>query len=252
MTLPVWGDPQSLNAALPWFIMAGRNDARQKGFDVAAAACREYLARGGHAQSIFCPLITKEHLEQLDYLRTLANEHPQHVIVFAGFCPNLAAFRQGADLGLMPSLYEPFGMANEYYLDGVPVVARATGGITQQVIPFLAGAAYSDAVRQRTTPSSTPTGILYREPDNISTDAAQWRCLNNANNDPARWHDSALYHAMTKELTLALLDAEHLTTMPHLYADLAIAGALHIQRRFSWYKNKAAYDRLIDSDLRAA
>src|SRR5262249_31002033 len=138
-----------------------------------------------------------------------------------------------------------------YYLDGVPVIARATGGIVQQVIPWCAGASYSDAVRTRTSPG-TPTGILYREPDAIGGSADPWRPLNNATNDYGAWHSSALYAAMTEELTLALADAEQVTTMPHVYAGMAIAGALHIQHTFSWHKNRGAYQRQLLLDLQAA
>jgi hypothetical protein len=49
---------------------------------------------------------------------------------------------------------------------------------------------------------------------------------------------------MVSELALALSDAERVAATPCLYADMVIAGALHIQSNFSWQKNKAQYERL--------
>ena len=40
----------------------------------------------------------------------------------------------GATFAVMPSFYEPFGAATEAYLAGTPVIARATGGLTGQVV----------------------------------------------------------------------------------------------------------------------
>ena len=248
---PVWGNQGALSPTLPWFFMAGRNDIRQKGFDIAADAALAFLNAGGKGQFIFCPLIAEENLNELRFLLNLAKEFPDRVVVFAGFCPNLAAFRQGADFGLMPSIYEPFGMANEYYLDGVPVVARATGGITQQVIPLRSASCYSTAVQQRTT-NGKPTGILFREPDALGIDPKPWRLLNNAHSDYEAWHSSALHDSMVKELTLALRDAEQVISTPHLYADMTIAGVMHIEANFSWHKNKEAYKRQLLLDLQVA
>jgi glycogen synthase len=241
---PVWGDRSCLGLEDFWFMMAGRNDPRQKGFEIAAEACRLYLEGGGTAKFIFCPLVAANGLAGIRFLEELASLFPRDVLVFPGFCPSFAAFRKGADFGVLASHYEPFGMANEYYLDGVAVVARATGGLLQQVVPLAGCAAFSDAVRSRVPASGRPTGILYREPDNISSDVTGWRLLNDVERNPDQWRASALYRSMVSELALALSDAERVAATPCLYADMVIAGALHIQSNFSWQKNKAQYERL--------
>ncbi len=242
---PVWGDRSCLGIDDLWFMMAGRNDPRQKGFEVAAEACSLYLEGGGTAKFVFCPLVPADRLADVESLKTLAANFPRNVLVFAGFCPSFPAFRKGADFGILASHYEPFGMANEYYFDGVAVVARATGGLLQQVIPLVGCQAYSDAVRKRVPATSGhPTGILYREPDNISSDLTGWRLLNDVENNPDQWRSSALCRSMISELALALDDAERVAAIPSLYADMAVAGALHIQNTFSWQRNKAEYDRL--------
>ena len=66
----------------------------------------------------------------------------------------------GATYVVMPSLYEPFGAATEPYLAGTPVVARATGGLTDQVTDIAAN-------------PDRATGFLYREQIPASVDVAE-------------------------------------------------------------------------------
>ena len=122
----------------------------------------------------FPPIQGDEGLPGLEFLRELACRFPEDVLAFpfiwiAGFTAAL----QAAAFGLMPSLYEPFGMANEFYLTGACVgVGRATGGNIEQIVPLRAGASFSRAVSVRANPhhslSAHPTGILFRESDNIA------------------------------------------------------------------------------------
>ena len=169
---PVWGDRNQFDFASPvWFIMAGRDDARQKGYDVAVSAIRSYLSKDGDAQFLFYPILGDEGLAGISFLEELATEYRERVLVFPGFFPGFEAVLRGATFGLMPSLYEPFGMANEYYLKGVPVVARATGGIIQQVVPLRGCSSFSTAVQKQIkhyySHASEPSGILFRESDDI-------------------------------------------------------------------------------------
>ena len=54
---PVWGDlGQFKDADSPWFLMAGRDDPRQKGYDVAALAVNQYLEKGGTGHFLFFPI----------------------------------------------------------------------------------------------------------------------------------------------------------------------------------------------------
>ncbi|MFM8223525.1 MAG: glycogen/starch synthase [Planctomycetaceae bacterium] len=137
-TQPVWGDlKQFARDASPLFVMAGRDDGRQKGYDVAAGAARAWLEQRCPGRFVFFPILSDEGLEAVDFLRELAADFPEGVLVFpfrftAGFVQAL----RGATCGLMPSLYEPFGMANEFYLNGTLGIGRATGGILQQIVPW--------------------------------------------------------------------------------------------------------------------
>lgn len=191
---PVWGDKSQFRRDdSSWLVMAGRDDPRQKGYDVAAAAVEDYLTahRGKPdcGQFLFFPIPGDEGLPGLAFLRVLAERFPQDVLVFpfiwvAGYTAAL----QGAAYGLMPSLYEPFGMANEFYLAGGCVgIGRATGGNLEQVVPLRGTSAYSRAVHSRADRyhllSAHPTGILFREKDDIPTAWRDWGGINDAQYD---------------------------------------------------------------------
>ncbi len=151
--MPVWGNAELFSQEdpdQPWFVMAGRDDPRQKGYDVAALAIRRFLSDGGKAGFLFFPIPGDEGKQGLTFLRKLAEEFPGKVLVLPFiFKEGFTAALQGATFGLMPSLYEPFGMANEYYLNGTPVIGRATGGIIQQIVPLRSALVYTPAVQQR-------------------------------------------------------------------------------------------------------
>ncbi len=258
---PLWGDLALFrkDEEACWFVMAGRDDTRQKGFDVAAAGVRRFLKKGGQAQFFFFPILGDEGLQGLFFLRKLAEEFPQNVIVFPfrwqeGFFATL----QGASFALMPSLYEPFGMANEFYLNGTVGIARATGGIIQQIVPIQGVASFSHAAQHRAAQwhsfSSSPTGILFRERDHLPTALDDWRLINSAHyatdgRAPDRVETreaSSLFRSMANELSISLEDGVSLfIEYPERYYSMLTDGIIHIQRSFSWRRAAYAYLRTI-------
>jgi glycogen synthase len=157
----------------------------------------------------------------------------------------------------MPSLYEPFGSANEFYLHGTPGIARATGGLVEQIVPLRAAACYSDAVHAPATVwhafSARPTGILYREPDTVST-AQRWQSLNEGEYDAtgqspdndrvAQRSHNPLFAAMARELGLAIADGVRLWRESRdQYWRMLIEGVDYIQRTFSWERAAQEYVR---------
>ncbi|MBI4701923.1 MAG: glycogen/starch synthase [Deltaproteobacteria bacterium] len=262
---PVWGEPAEflrvLCAAHPaWIVMAGRDDPRQKGYDVAVAAIERLLAVRQDAQFLFFPIPGDEGLPGLAFLQELTVRHPGNVVALPFLFQegSLAALR-GAEYGLMPSLYEPFGMAGDFYLNGTVAIGRATGGILQQVVPLRSTAAFSHAVQRRSErwhcAAALPTGILFRERDGIPSVAADWRGINAARysvgGSPNRVNERqafALYRHMVAELERALRDGlEVLHDEPDLYGAMAVAGVAHIRQSFSWSRAAAAYVRFLDS-----
>jgi glycogen synthase len=174
----IWGSEIDLtDPAKPVFFLLGRDDPRQKGYGVAAAAIRN-LPRGA-AKYIFTPMPGAEGYNGLKFLRQLAEDRPGEVIVFPLRIEFEAfqALQQGSSFMVMCSLYEPFGGANEAYLAGMPVVARATGGLVQQVMPIGIDdlpEATRALVRKYHEHEAKPTGFLFREQAGPS-DVADWQ-----------------------------------------------------------------------------
>ena len=132
----------------PIFLMFGRLDPGQKGFDLFARAIEGFSP--GEAKFILTPIAGGRDA-WLEDLESLAEKRRGDVAVFPfrmerGYMEAMA----GATYAVMPSLYEPFGAATEAYLAGTPVVARATGGLTGQVSDYHSG-------------PSLATGFLFRE-----------------------------------------------------------------------------------------
>jgi glycogen synthase len=257
---PLWGNPHSFDGDdAPWFVMAGRDDPRQKGYDVHANAVADFLERGGVGKFLFFPIPGDEGLPGLQFLRRLAERFPNNVLVFPFlFREGFVAALRGAAFGVMPSLYEPFGMAHEFVLNGTVGIGRATGGIVQQIVPLRSAACFSAAVQMRAArwhaASAAPTGLLFRERDGLPTEVSDWAALNAGHystgdgvpdRSQARGH-LALYRSMTRELRVALFDASRLVTRdPDLYDRMLVGGVLHIQQSFSWERAAERYCRVV-------
>jgi glycogen synthase len=251
---------------LPWVVVAGRDDPRQKGYDVAAEAVRAFLQKPGNdarAQFLFFPIPGDEGRAGLNFLRTLANDYPANILVLPFiFQEGYLAALQGAAFGVMPSFYEPFGMANEFYLNGAVGIGRATGGLLQQIVPLQSIPSFTPSVERRSTrwhpAAAAATGLLYREPDGIGDAAGDWRAFNAAGYlarpDRDRLAERKAYRLfaeMARSLEGALADAIAIYARPAasssapLYFAMLVAGIAHIQKNFSWERSAAEYSRYL-------
>ena len=264
---PIWGDPRQFSelaaTGQPWFVFAGRDDPRQRGHDVAALAIERFLGDGGAAQFLFLPIPSDEGLRGLSFVDKLAERWPDRVLALPFiFREGYFAALQGATYGVMPSLYEPFGGANEFYLHGTVGIARATGGLVEQIVPLRAAASHSHAVQNRAqrwhSLSARPTGILYREPDIISA-APHWQQLNEGGYDASgqtpgndrveHRRRNPLFRAMARELRLAIEDGARVwRESPGLYWEMLVEGFEYVQRTFSWDKAAQEYVRTCGLD----
>jgi len=254
-----WGNPGAfVDDNLPWFFMAGRDDARQKGYDVAAAAAESFLRQGGKARFIFCPMPGDEGLAGLGFLKKLTQRYPAHVLVIPAYWRDgYQAALQGATFGIMPSLYEPFGMASEYYQNGTPCIGRATGGLIQQIVPLRSAVACSRAVEDCVRPwhawSALSTGILFREKTESTRRLSDWTAINAAGYRNAPDGDRLsermaypLFQEMAGELCKALFDAGQLYHGdPGRYGSMVANGLQHIRAQFSWERCAGEYCRLM-------
>jgi glycogen synthase len=264
---PIWGDLAKFepDPSLCWFVMAGRDDPRQKGYDIAAGATETFLKENGQACFFFFPIPGDEELAGLSFLEDLAHEFPENILAFPfRWADGFIATLRGASFGLMPSLYEPFGMANEFYLNGTLGIGRATGGIIQQIVPLRGVSCFSHAADIRAArwhgSSASPTGLLFRETDNIQSSEWDWHGINRAayklGGLPDRLQERRgaadnpdlpgyqLFRAMSDELRYSLNDAVRLFTQnPNLYYRMVTDGIDYIQRAFSWERAAGEYLR---------
>ena len=246
---PIWGDITKFSGAgLPWFVMAGRDDSRQKGYELACIAVDEFLEQDDQACFIFFPIPGDEGLKGIQFIQDLALKYPARVLCFPflfreGYFPIL----QGATFGMMPSYYEPFGMANEFFLNGISCMGRATGGIIQQIVPYRDAQSFTNAVSIRSdrwhSTQASPSGFLFREEDGIENALDDWKAINAADysiNKPGKnrlkkREELTLIKSMASEMSSCINDAVLLYTSDReKYLEFIISGISYIGDNFSW------------------
>ena len=251
-----WGDTLDLfDPTVPVFLILGRDDPRQKGFDVIAEAIQQIPE--GLARYIFTPIPGDEGLVGLRFLEDLAARRSGEVKVFP-FQLSLEAFlalQKGSSFMVMGSLYEPFGAATEAYLSGMPVVARASGGLVQQVVPYPNNTYLSEhgqALAAQYHDQDKPTGFLFREPklpDHV--EAQGWRTII----DCAYWEQNPkgdriadrkgtpLFDAMVESAAEAIQDAIAFYRSDQAgYAEMIYHG-FKLLDQFTWARAIGGYRR---------
>ncbi|MFO0958810.1 MAG: glycogen synthase GlgA [Isosphaeraceae bacterium] len=154
---------------VPVLAQIGRFDP-QKGWDLLAGAA-DVLLRGD-VQLIVLGGGEARYQEMLD---RLARREPGKLRVFSGFFDDLAhRIEAGADLFLMPSLYEPCGLSQLYSMAyGTVPIVRATGGLADTVVDPDEG-------------GDSATGFRFRGPNPGAFLEAIDRALA-LRDDPRRW-----------------------------------------------------------------
>lgn len=252
-----WGRLDWSNFDGPVFMLFGRDDPRQKGYDLAVAAIQELPP--GVAKFVFTPIPGDEGLEGLGFLKALTEQRPGEMKVFPfRMAQGYIELQRGASFLVMCSLYEPFGGATEGYVVGTPVVARATGGLVQQVAPYPSRCSTDEVRRlaaQFHTSQDPPTGFLFRETD-MPPDVLEsgWRKILTCGYWPLgdRLDDrrgTPLFDAMVKAATQAFLDAIDLYRNRQVdYANMIFQG-FQMLDRFSWETAVQKYQNVFDDTL---
>jgi glycosyltransferase involved in cell wall biosynthesis len=233
------------DSTTPVFYMAGRLDFMQKGFDVMFHAF-ERLPRAG-VKLVFCPSSRSGgRRDELRFFREIAERCGGDIEIWPFKIPRKLynLFLRGASFLLMPSLYEPFGSANEGLMNGTPVVARATGGLWFQVnsaVPVNVPHFYGRLpLIER---QANHTGILYREeyPDEYAS--KEWRTLLEL--PSSKRLAVPLYESLVNAAHGALQMACTLYSRPEDYAALIRNGIGEVNK-FSWVTAARKHTQVYD------
>lgn len=115
---------------VPIFVMSGRLDLTQKGYDIFLQALKRF--KKDQIKAILTPKPVNE--KDLNIFKKMAKECYGNIIVFPKNMTNgFNELQMGSTFGVMPSIYEPFGAAIEYMVRGTVVIARETGGLKNQI-----------------------------------------------------------------------------------------------------------------------
>ncbi len=115
---------------IPIFVMSGRLDFTQKGYDIFLHALKRFGK--DKIKAILTPKPVKE--KDLYTFKKIAKECHGNIIVFPkNMTHGFNELQMGSTFGVMPSIYEPFGAAIEYMVRGTVVIARETGGLKNQI-----------------------------------------------------------------------------------------------------------------------
>jgi starch synthase len=151
-----------LRPEVPLFAQIGRLDP-QKGWDLLADVADQLLERD--AQMV---VLGEGHAKYHMLFQDLARRHPTKFWAYLGFSDLLAhQIEAGADIFLMPSLFEPCGLNQLYSLaHGTVPLVRATGGLADTVVDATA----------KTLADGTANGFAFIEP----TKEALWGAIERA------------------------------------------------------------------------
>jgi len=157
---------------VPLLAQIGRLDP-QKGWDLLLPVATELLAK----QDIQLVILGTGQWHYQEALTNLEKKFPNRIRAIMQFSPGLAhQIEAGADLFLMPSLYEPCGL-NQIYsqIYGTIPIVRHTGGLADTV---------TDPNAE--TPKKAATGIVFDHADQTGLKWAIERAIRIWHDEPAR------------------------------------------------------------------
>lgn len=129
---------------VPILVMTGRLDPFQKGFNILLRAVEKFAR--DEIKVILTPMPIED--SDLDYFYKVAWKRNcwGNVTVFPiRMEEGYRELQIGSTFGVMPSIYEPFGAAVEYMVNGTVNIARKTGGLVNQIQHKKSGFLYRES-----------------------------------------------------------------------------------------------------------
>lgn len=125
------GSIRDLPEYVPIVVMSGRLDPMQKGYDILLQALERFEV--DEIKAVLTPMALRD--SDLDFFREVAGKSHANLTVFPmRMQQGYLELQTGATFGVMPSIYEPFGAAIEYMVNGTVNIARSAGGLVNQVV----------------------------------------------------------------------------------------------------------------------
>ncbi len=206
---------------IPIIVMSGRLDPVQKGYDILLRVIDRFKA--DELKAILTPMAIRP--SDLDIFRKSTKTGSGNLTVFpVRMQKGFHELQVGSTFGIMPSIYEPFGAAIEYMVNGTVNIARATGGLVDQI----------DAEK---------CGLLYRETDR-NYDLKNIKHYANTGDTVSERDTNAWVQDMVDELYKTLQSAIALyRKQPNEYYKMINRGFAKA-RKFGWDTNARRYNRL--------
>ncbi|MFX1293791.1 MAG: glycogen/starch synthase [Promethearchaeota archaeon] len=208
---------KNLPDEIPIIVMSGRLDPIQKGYDILLRAVKKF--KKDELKIILAPMPVRD--SDLNYFREIAEECKGNLTVFPirmekGF----HELQVGSTFGIMPSIYEPFGAAIEYMVNGTVTIARSTGGLVDQI-------------------NHNNCGLLYKETSEFYNLNNIKEYSNNSNMVQNRDNNSWV-QSMVESLYEALRNAIELYQNDNKYYEIIING-FKKAKKFSWDLSASRY-----------
>jgi len=217
----------------------------QKGQDIVVSSAEKLLKQGEALHFLFFPILENSLEQDMPSLALLVDKYPEnvHVILFKNYELYLSALRASSWV-LFPSIYEPFGSPSEAYINGTPCIARATGGLVSQIIPFKEEmTSWHDSIDKirSAIPDNKANGLLFYETETV--EIIEWQQY------MAKGKNNAVSEKLSAELIKALKDGLFLfLEKQDIYYKLVCNGLRKAASR-SWEQVAGEYEEVIFKSL---
>lgn len=188
--------------------------ASQKGWDLMA----EVMRRWAVTEDVQWAVLGTGDPTYEDLLRELAQHHPHKISATLGFSDALAhQVEAGADLFLMPSLYEPCGLNQLYSLKyGTVPLVRRTGGLADTVVD-------TDPI---SIANGQATGFTFSDYDAYALESALYRACRMYREDRTSW-ETVVENGMKQDWSWAASAKRYLELYERIVAGVADAALTH-------------------------